>query len=102
MELTILERIVLSSLFAQKEDIIYQKAVRDIEAKAGFSAEEIEEYKFEQMPEGGTKWRLDVPQEKEIDLSGAEKGIIVGALEKLNDKKEITKDHITLYEKFVE
>lgn len=103
MKLNVHERMIALGLMAAIEEgkIAFMKAKQDIVNKVGFSAEENEEYGVvheDQMvrwdPEKGLV-------EKDIDLSGAEKAMIVDALKKLDDEDKIRDEHVPLWDKFV-
>jgi len=104
MVLTVLERLLIGNLFPPDgRKIVFQKAVRIIRGKVGLTAEELDEYKVEEK-DGNVGWDLTLPQEKEIELSNAEIGMISTELREKDEAKPpaLTVDHVSLYEKFVE
>ena len=104
MVLTIMERLLLGNLFPPDgRKMAFQKAVRVIRDKVGLTAEELKEYKVQEK-DGKVGWDPTLPQEKEIELSNAEIGMISTELKEKDEAKtpELTVDHVSLYEKFVE
>jgi len=105
MKLTILERLLIGNLFPPDgRKMAFQKAVRVIRDKVGLTAEELEEYKVEEMGDGRVTWDMKLPQEKEIEISNAEIGMISTELKEKDEAKPpgLLVDHVSLYEKFVE
>jgi len=104
MLLTILERLLIGNLFPPDgKKMSFQKAVRVIRGKVGLTAEELAEYKVQEK-DGKIGWDSTLPQEKEIGLANAEIGMISTELKEKDEAKtpELTVDHVSLYEKFVE
>lgn len=102
MVLSVLERLLIVNLFpGQGKKIAYQRAASGIRNKVGLTAEEIEEYEVENN-DGRVTWRPDLPQEKDINLTGAEIGIIATELKEQDDNNSLTADHLSLWEKFIE
>ena len=102
MVLSIIERLLIVNLFPlQGKKIAYQKAASVIRHKVGLSAEELQEYEVTN-DEGRVTWRPDLPQETDIDLTGAEIGMIATELKEQDDNDALTADHITLWNKFIE
>ncbi len=103
MNLTILERLMAVNLFAMEGDLAFLQAKRDLVKKVGLTIEELKEYDVKPGEEQGTViWNQDLPQEKEIPLSGAEKAFILAELKKKLDEKKLHENELSLYEKLVE
>ncbi len=103
MNLTILERLMAVNLFATEGDLAFLQAKRDLVKKVGLTIEELKEYDVKPGEEQGTViWNQDLPQEKEIPLSGAEKAFILAELKKKLDEKKLHENELSLYEKLVE
>jgi hypothetical protein len=103
MKLTILERFLSLGLLPEQGNITKIRLRQEMSEKVGFSPEEIERYEIKQNEgEGTVQWRMDLPQEKEIDLKVGEMNVVREALEKLSSEEKLTPNHLSLYEKFVE
>ena len=104
MVLTIMERLLLVNLFPlDGKKIAHQQAVLVIKNKAGLTAKELLKYDVHQE-DGNTIWDLEKPQENEIDFSNADISMIVEELKEQDEATppQLTANHVTLYEKFVE
>ncbi len=95
------ERFVIPTLFPGKGSYV-ENTVRDGAAKkVAITEDEIKEFGIESTPEGNVKWDAEKVKEVSIDLSDAAVVVIKTALKKLDEESALTRDHMTLYEKFV-
>lgn len=104
MNLTVMDRMAILGLLGPEGDLIYLRAKRDMVAKVGLSAEEIEELGVTDV-DGNMKLKNpeDWKKSKEISLSGGESAIVAKALtDKLEETKKLHETELPLYEKFVE
>jgi len=101
MKLTILERLMALSVLPNKGNLAAMRMYNGLVDKLGLSPEEISEYEVTQEGDQ-VKWRMDLPQEKEIELKPAEIVFIANALKEKDKKSELVPQHMTLYDKFVQ
>ena len=104
VELNLFERLICMTLWPAEGNFATLKIVRDMQMQLAPSDEE---YKLaglkndlitgELMAENG--WL--VVEKKEIIFGDIAKGLIVGALERLDEAEKLTNDYFSLYEKFV-
>ena len=103
MKLTVLERLTALNLLPEEGNIVKIRMRMKLIEKVGLSAEELEEYELKPGEvENTVQWKMDIPQEKDIDLKGPEIAAIAENLVKLNKDEKLTPQHLTLYEKFVD
>ncbi len=105
MELTVKERMVLSSIIPKEGDFVTLKVVRKLREALSFSEEEIKKWQFVSEQEDRitfTKWDDSIDQNANINFGEKATDMIVEALKKLDGAKKLTEDHFSLYEKFVE
>lgn len=101
MKLGIVERIQLLGLLPKEGDITMLRLIRDAQQALAFSEEEIAAAEIT-TESNRTQWNPEKAVEKEIAFGDATKGIIVDALKKLNEAKQLTINHLPLYERFVD
>ncbi len=102
MKLSIKERLVILSTLPQEGNRLTWKVQRKLEDDLGFSEEELKLYKFETLEGGSVRWDNTIEKEKEVDIGEKANDIIVLALSKLNRENKLRKDHIDIYDRFVE
>ena len=102
MELTVKDRIVLSSLFPPKGNVTTLRLVQDLISKVGLSAEETTEAKFRPVEKESDQLRWDNNFSVDIEFKTAEQEFIIKLLRDLSEKGELVfSDHGPLYEKFI-
>jgi len=100
MKLTIMERLTALALLPDKGNLAQMRLTQDLTGKLGLSADEWTEYGVTQEGDQ-VRWRMDIPQEKEIDLRPAEIVLLSDALKAADKEKQLTAQHISLYDKIV-
>jgi alpha-tubulin suppressor-like RCC1 family protein len=104
MELTIKERIIILGLLPRETNFSTLKVVRDVENEIGFSETDLKT--FEIVTEGDSiKWNAALEaamSPKDCKMGDRAYEIIKQAIKKLDDSNMLTKDHFSLYEKFVQ
>ena len=100
-----MERVLLGGMLAEyKGDFLSLKLVREGREAISFNAEELKKLDFKQ--DGGkVSWipeAADEIGEVEIELNGTITPIIKGLLKQLNDRRQLTENHFSLYEKFAQ
>jgi hypothetical protein len=105
MKLNVIERVLLGGIMSTyKGSFINLKLIREGREALSFNEEETKELKFVDVLDG-TSWDLDAAikyQTVDINLGESITSIIKGILQNLNDKEELTEQHFSLYEKFIE
>ena len=102
MNLSVKERLVILSILPQEGNRLTWKVQKKLEDDLGFSEEELKTYKLETLENGMVRWDNNGEQEKEIEIGEKANDIIVLALSKLNDQNKLRKDHIDIYDRFME
>ena len=99
MKLSVKERILILGILPQEANLLTLKIIRDMENQVGFSETEIKELEMKALESGQITWSHD-PIAKEIEINGAMNDIIKNVLKKKSDECKLTKDHLSLCEKF--
>lgn len=107
MELTVPERITLLNILPPQGDFTTLKLVRQLREALSFNEEENKALKFTQTGQGDKSfvtWNASEAEKIVKNISIGEKmtDLVVKQLKELNKKQELTDQHFTLYEKFVE
>ena len=103
MKLNLLERVTLMKVITPQEgNFMRLKLIRDMITRLGATNEEFKEYNIVEK-DGMSSWDKEKGAiEKEIPIGEKETEIIVEVLRKMNDAGNLTQNHFSLYEKFVE
>ena len=105
MKLSVLERVLLGGMMAgYKGSFTNLKLIRQGREVISFSEQENKDLNIQQEGEQ-LKWNGEASlkyQAVEIKLGETVLNVIKGMLQKLNDNAELTEQHFSLYEKFVE
>ena len=101
IKLTLLDRLVLTSIMPSKgglKEITFGKSIGE---KVQITAEELEKFEIKSIDGGGLAWNKEGQDaEFEYDLLDVESVFIKDTLKKLDTDKELTKDHLRLVELF--
>jgi len=100
MKLSVLERILLSQILPETGSFMNLKLLRVAKEKLSFTDKENKELSFKQE-EGRITWNAEKELPFEITLSDVVCNLIKDALIKLDKEEELTMQHMTLYEKFI-
>ncbi len=105
MRLAVLERVLLGGLLAEhKDSFLVLKQVR--EAREALSFNDIEKAKLKLITVGDqVQWdavAADELGEVEIELANSITEVTKRTLKTLNDNSQLSDQHFTLYEKFIE
>ena len=97
--LTLLDRILLPNSLPAKDSFDKLVIRNDVLEKVNLDQEDLEKYKVQSVG-GQTKWE---PNEDtfEIDFTEAEINYVRETLRGLSDKKELSHQHVRLYDTFV-
>ena len=107
MKVTILDRILLMQILPAESDFATLKIVRGMTEKLGFNAEETKKFKIKTVQNSNGRGSSITWEKKhlktavDIKLIGAERKIIIDALEKLDKEKKATGNHLYLYDKII-
>lgn len=104
MKLSVLERLVIQNILPQAANFTNLKLMRVAREALSFTDEENKALEFKPAEDGGgnIQWKPDVVAEREIVIGEVVTLMIVEALKKLDEDKQLTNEHFSLYEKFVE
>ncbi len=107
MKLTITERLELLELLPREESYAGLKELRKAKECIALGAEEIKEYKYEEIPAPSghgmqIRWNpaMDL-EERDVPINEYATGVIVNLLSKEEKEKKLKERHMPLYEKFV-
>jgi hypothetical protein len=100
MELSVLERIVLSQILPTEGSFKNLKLIRVMREDLSFNEEENALLEFQET-DGRLTWKEGVVGNKDVSFGGVIRALIVDALLDLDKKEELKTEHLTLYEKFI-
>ena len=100
MQLSVVERLMIQSLLPNESDYTNLKLVRV--ARETLSFDEMENAALNFKQDGDKVTWTDSIGEKDVDLGEVVTVMIVNALKKLSDDKQLKNEQMSLYEKFVE
>ena len=102
VNLNMLERIVVLSLFPEKGSWLTLKIVREMQMELAASEEEAKLGGMKDLDDGGVKaenWFV-IP-EKEIVFGDIALKIVTDELKRLNEEEDLTQNYFSVYEKFI-
>lgn len=100
MELGVFDRLILLNILPKEGDFTTLKIIRELRETLSFTEAEHKALQFKQE-EGNIRWQTEADKPKEIKIGEKATDVIVGVLKDLNDKKKLTDQHFSLYEKFI-
>lgn len=101
-ELTLLDRIILTSIVPTKGDIVTLTLSKDLTAKIAIKQEEIKEYGISAAKKVGLGWNESGAKAKfEIEFSELEANLIKSELQKLDSSKKLSIDMLGLVKLFI-
>ena len=100
-KLGITERIVLHGMLPSTGNIMELRMIRDIRKVIEIGMDEQEKLEMV-VNESGYKWNPEKSYEAEYEFRDAELSFIKGVLSNLDGKKQLTENHFSLWEKFME
>lgn len=101
MELTVLERLVLSNLLPKEGNFTNLKLVRQL--KEALSFDELENKKLSFVQDGDQiRWNEKAKVVKNFEIGEKMLELIADSLKKLDKEEKLRDEHFSLYEKFVE
>lgn len=100
MKLNLIERFTIQKILPSEGNFLTLKILNSLRMSLALSEDEIKE--FEIVQDGGKiSWNEKGLEERELDIGEKATDLIVTALKELNEKKKLTNEHFSLYEKFV-
>ena len=101
MELTVLERLVLSNVLPKEGNFTTLKLVRQL--REALSFDELEHKKLGFIQKGDqVKWNEKVSIVKDFDIGETMMKLIAETLTKMDKEEKLRDEHFSLYEKFVD
>lgn len=100
-KLSIPERVVLLGTIPKQADFITLSKLEDARKVIVFTDEEVKKHQITTTPEGNITWATKDYQQ-DIELGEIAEAEIAKELKRLDSEKQLTADHLSLYEKFVE
>jgi hypothetical protein len=101
MMLSVLDRFALLSVLPKESDFLTMRLVSGLHGKVGFSPEEHGALKFSVNQDGTVTWDQGAASECEVALTDAECDLIAMSLRSKNDSRQLSLDHLSIYDKFV-
>jgi len=101
MELTVFERLNLMMILPAQANILKLRIVEDLRRSLDLTDEEKVAVEFK-PDANGAQWNREKDVPVGIDICDAAKGVVVEVLKKLDEDEQLTTNHISLFEKFVE
>jgi len=101
VELSVVERLLALGLLPQKTNYATHRAIETARMKLGFSEEEYAEFEIKQTDDGMVRWNPEKDKAKEVNLGAVCLGELQSALKALDEKKELTAQFLSLYEKLI-
>jgi hypothetical protein len=101
MKLSVKDRIILLGILPATGDFLTLKIIRKLREELSFSEEETKTLKL--CNDGQqVKWDAEADPTKDVAIGEKADELIVSALKKLDEKKELNQDTYGLYEEFVQ
>ena len=101
MKLNVMERLMLINVLPSESNFVNLKIINDLRQAIGFTEAEHKEFDMKTLPDNQVSWDLTKSIDKEYDIGPKATSIIVEALEKMDQRKQLTPNHLSLYEKFI-
>jgi len=99
MKLNVLERLLLLGLLPAEGDLTTIRIVRQLREELSFNEQEHAALQFTQNDKN-LNWKDGVVDDKEFEFGAKAHGVIVDTLNKLQESKKVTEQHISLFDKF--
>lgn len=100
-KLLLQDRFTLLGVLPEKGNFATLKIVRKLRETLSCSEEEMQAVELTQKGEN-VKWNPQKDKKKEVEIGEIAAELIKKTLKELNDKEELTPNHFTIYEIFVE
>ncbi len=100
MKLSVSERVHLTDILPRQGDILTVKVVQTILEKIDFSIEELKKWSVKRE-DNSIRWDDKVAKDVEIEITNGEETVIVSTLRELSEKKTLSINHLSLWDKFL-
>ncbi len=99
--LSLLDRVTLPSALPQKSDIKTMIIVNDINTKIKITQKELKDFEVTALPNGALGWnQKGIDSKFEYEFTDLEDQTIKEGLTGMNERKELTSDHVGLWNLF--
>lgn len=96
-----MERVILPNILPETGNYVGLIMNKSITSKVELTVEEIEKYGVTPTETGGLRWNpKDVPESFEVEFSEKELEVIKTSIQRWDKEEKLTKEYITIYEKF--
>ena len=100
MKLNVLERLMCLDCLPDTGSYVALRQLQEARVKLSFTAGEFKEFEIKELGDGKIQWNPNGNIPKKVHLSELVVGIIRRELEQLNSGEKLTKNHLSLYQKF--
>ena len=102
VSLSVLDRIVINELLPKKASFATWKIINDLRNELAPTEAELKQLDLRDNPDGsGVIGNWNAVPEKKIVFGESAQKMIVDALKELDNKGELSSEHLTVYKKFV-
>jgi len=101
IEMNVGERLAAMMVLPKEGNFALLRLIRDLSAKLGLSAEEMEKYDVKVAKDGSTKWNKTGLTPIIMEFEDKEIELIKTSLETLDKENSLAHIHYSIYEKFV-
>ena len=102
MKLSFMDRMLLFGILPEKGSLVTLKLVRELREELSPSLDEIKEMEISENPETHrVVWNADKDAGKEINVNSVTKDMIVKTLKAMDEKEELTAQHLSLCDLFL-
>ena len=102
MKLSFMDRMLLFGILPEKGSLVTLKLVRELREELSPSLDEIKEMEISENPETHrVVWNADKDTGKEININSVTKDMIVKTLKSMDEKEELTAQHLSLCDLFL-
>jgi len=98
-KLSVRERLSLSQIFPQKDNLITMRIVNDLVNRLTIDADEAQQLGMKQKGQN-IVWDTTKEKDKEFEFNDVELDIIKDSLKKLDEQKKVEATHVDLFDKF--
>lgn len=95
MRLTVKDRLKISDILPREANIMTQSVVREIIAKVTITQDEQKVYGMASTPNGWS-WDSTKAQDKDVEFSAVELGVLKAGVEKIDKENQVTLDLLDL------
>ena len=101
VKLSVLERLMFMGVMPTTGSVLDLRVSQDLRQRVGFDAKEQTEFEMT-SGDGNVNWNNEKAVEKEFEFELKEVELVRDALKKLNDSEQMTDNHVSLWDKFME